>query len=77
VTDLSKFAIAHFDSTNKELALTRIKTYKETDTRDVGLGWLIINRKSGDQWYWHKGGTGGYIMEYFSDDAAAGRGQCR
>jgi len=60
VEDLSKFALAQFDSTNKELALTRIKTYKETDTRDVGLGWFIINKKSGAKWYWHNGGTGGY-----------------
>lgn len=60
VEDLSKFALAQFDSTNKELALTRIKTYRETDTRDVGLGWFIINKENGNQWYWHNGGTGGY-----------------
>lgn len=60
VEDLSKFASAHFDSTNIELTLTRVKTYQENETRDVGLGWFIINKKNGDKWYWHNGGTGGY-----------------
>ena len=67
VSDLSKFAIAQFDSANKELALTRVKTFKETDTRDVGLGWFIIHRKNGDQWYWHNGGTGGYTSSMVID----------
>lgn len=67
VEDLSKFAKAQFDSTNTELTLTRIKTYKETDTRDVGLGWFIINRKGGNQWYWHNGGTGGYSSSMVLD----------
>jgi len=43
VEDLSKFAIAQLDSSNKALALTRIKTYKETDTRDVGFLFLNEN----------------------------------
>ncbi len=67
VKDLSKFAIAQFDTTNQELALTRIKTFKETNTRDVGLGWFIIHRKNGDQWYWHNGGTGGYSSSMVID----------
>lgn len=67
VEDLSKFAIAQFDSTKIELTLTRIKTFKETETRDVGLGWFIINRKNGDHWYWHNGGTGGYSSSMVLD----------
>ena len=67
VEDLSKFAIAQFDSTNFELTLTRVKTFKETETRDVGLGWFIINRKNGDHWYWHNGGTGGYSSSIVVD----------
>ncbi len=67
VEDLSKFAIAQFDSTNLELTLTRTKTFKETETRDVGLGWFIINRKNGDHWYWHNGGTGGYSSSMVID----------
>lgn len=60
VEDLTKFAFAQFDTTNQELNLTRVKTFGENEYRDVGLGWFIINRKNGDKWYWHNGGTGGY-----------------
>ena len=67
VEDITKFAIAQLDSTNKELALTRIKTFRENDFRDVGLGWFIINRKNGSKWYWHNGGTGGYMSSMAID----------
>jgi len=60
VEDLTKFAFAQFDSANAELALTRVKTYRDNKFRDVGLGWFIINRKNGNKWFWHNGGTGGY-----------------
>lgn len=60
VEDLTKFAFAQFDSTNAELNLTRSKTYRDNESRDVGLGWFIINRKNGNKWFWHNGGTGGY-----------------
>lgn len=67
VEDLSKFALAQFDSTNTELVLTREKTFQENEYRDVGLGWFIINRKNGDKWYWHNGGTGGYTTSMVID----------
>jgi CubicO group peptidase (beta-lactamase class C family) len=67
VEDLTKFALGQFDSTNVELTLTRNKTFKENDFRDVGLGWFIINRKNGDKWYWHNGGTGGYTSSMALD----------
>lgn len=67
VEDLTKFAFAQFDSANAELALTRTKTFQENDYRDVGLGWFIVNRKSGDKWYWHNGGTGGYTSSMVID----------
>jgi len=60
IEDLTKFAMAQFDSTNLELKLTRAKTFEENSNNDVGLGWFIINRKNGDKWYWHNGRTGGY-----------------
>jgi CubicO group peptidase (beta-lactamase class C family) len=60
VEDLSKFAIAQFDSSNKELELTREKTFEINNNMDIGLGWHIINSKSGNKWNWHNGGTGGY-----------------
>lgn len=67
VEDLSKFALAQFDTTHTALALTREKTFKENDFRDVGLGWFIINTKSGSKWYWHNGGTGGYTSSMTLD----------
>jgi len=58
--DLSKFVIAQFDCANKELVLTRTKTFDITDKMGMGLGWHIIKAKSGADWNWHNGGTGGY-----------------
>ncbi len=58
--DLSKFAIAQFNNENKELELTRIKTSVVNENMDIGLGWHIIKKESGENWIWHNGGTGGY-----------------
>ncbi len=60
VEELSKFAMAHFDSTDKALQITRTQTFKETENTGIGLGWFIVKRKNGDVWYWHNGATGGY-----------------
>lgn len=60
VKDLSSFASAQFDTSNYALNLTREVTFSDTTHIEVGLGWLIINTKSGDRWHWHNGGTGGY-----------------
>lgn len=67
VEDLAKFALAQFDTTDAVLALTREKTFKENEFRDVGLGWFIIHTKSGRKWYWHNGGTGGYTSSMALD----------
>ncbi|WP_273273264.1 serine hydrolase domain-containing protein [Maribacter polysiphoniae] len=45
--DLSKFVVAQFDATNKELQLTRTKTFTINNISDYGLGWEIIKRRSG------------------------------
>ncbi len=58
--DLSKFVVAQFDTSNRELMLTREKTFSVDDHLDIGLGWHIIKDKSDGKWYWHNGGTGGY-----------------
>ena len=58
--DLSKFAIAQFDSNNIELALTRKVTQVIDENEDAGLGWGIIKNKSENSWYVHYGATGGY-----------------
>lgn len=59
VDDLSKFAMAQFNSENKTLALTRQTTFKISANQAIGLGWHI--RKNKDEvLFWHNGGTGGY-----------------
>lgn len=67
VEDLTKFMLAQFDNTNEELALTRAKTLTIDHISDFGLGWEIINRKSGDTWYKHNGRTGGYTSVMIID----------
>jgi CubicO group peptidase (beta-lactamase class C family) len=65
--DLSKFALAHFDKSNRQLALTRVSTHTINHISDVGLGWEIIKRRSGDLWYKHNGRTGGYTSAMIMD----------
>jgi CubicO group peptidase (beta-lactamase class C family) len=65
--DLSKFVLAQFDPSNEVLKMTRSKTFTVNHISDIGLGWEIINRKSGDLWYKHSGGTGGYTSAMIMD----------
>jgi CubicO group peptidase (beta-lactamase class C family) len=67
VEDLSKFALAQFDASNKALTLTRQQTFDVNDNMSVGLGWHILNPKSDTQQYWHNGGTGGYSSSMVVD----------
>jgi CubicO group peptidase (beta-lactamase class C family) len=71
--ELSKFALAQFDTSNLELSLTRTKTFDIDPRRSVGLGWLIIKEDTDEQRFWHNGGTGGYsssmILEVKSKNA--------
>ena len=60
VEDLSKFAISQFEDKNKELELTRVKTFELNENMDIGLGWHLLKNKSDNLWYFHNGGTGGY-----------------
>jgi len=68
VVDLSYFAISQFDDSNKELKLTREKTFEINDNMDIGLGWVILKSQSDNLWYWHNGGTGGYSSSMVIDD---------
>lgn len=68
VEDLSKFAIAQFDESNKELKLTRDKTFEINEKIDVGLGWDILKSQSKNLWYLHNGGTGGYSSSLVIDE---------
>lgn len=65
--DLSKFVLAQFDTTNQVLNLTRKNTFTIDQISDRGLGWEIIKRRSGDIWYKHNGGTGGYTSSIIMD----------
>ena len=61
VKDLSKYAVANFDKTNKELLLSRNKTFKINKKRSVGLGWFILKSSSNKKRvYTHSGNTSGY-----------------
>ncbi|MBL4888486.1 MAG: serine hydrolase [Candidatus Lindowbacteria bacterium] len=67
VEDLAKFAIAQFDYSNKELKLTRKKTFEVNENMDIGLGWHILKSQSENIWNWHNGGTGGYSSSMVID----------
>jgi len=68
VEDMSNFALAQFDCSNKDLKLTRKKTIKINENMDIGLGWHILKSQSKNFWYWHNGGTGGYSSSMAIDD---------
>lgn len=72
VEDLSQFAISQFDNSNKDLKLTRDKTFELNEDMNVGLGWHILKFQSDNFWHWHNGGTGGYsssmVIEEKSQD---------
>ena len=68
VEDLSQFAISQFDNSNKELKLTRKKTFEVNENLDIGLGWHILKSQSKNFWYWHNGGTGGYSSSMVIDE---------
>ena len=60
VVDLPKFAQAQFNTQDEVLSLSRKRTHTINKNLGIALGWHIITTRSGDQWYWHNGGTGGY-----------------
>ena len=65
--DLSKFAIVHFECSNKELKLTRKKTNKVSNNMNIGLGWHLMKSESKNIWNWHNGATGGYLSSMAID----------
>lgn len=68
VEDLSQFAISQFDDSNKELKLTREKTFEINENMDIGLGWHMLKSQSNNLWFWHNGGTGGYSSSMVIDE---------
>lgn len=67
VEDLSKFVLAQFDISNKELALSRRNFFTVSENFSMGLGWSIIKTETGQEWNWHNGGTGGYTSSMILD----------
>ena len=65
--DLTKFVFAQFDDSNKELELTRRPTFEIDKDFKIGLGWHILKSKSGNDLFWHNGGTGGYSSSLTMD----------
>jgi len=70
VEDLSKFALAHFNESNKALALSRKSTFTVNENMDLGLGWHVLKNQGVNNWYWHNGGTGGYTSSFTIDPTA-------
>jgi len=67
VEDLSKFAVAQFNTSNKELKLTREVIFNINRKTDIGLGWHLLKSEYKNIWYWHNGGTGGYSSSMVID----------
>ncbi|BDS09989.1 serine hydrolase domain-containing protein [Aureispira anguillae] len=67
VRDLSKFVRANFEIKNKVFALQQTKTHTIGEKMDIALGWHIIHAKSGANYHWHNGGTGGYTSSMIMD----------
>ncbi len=67
VSDLSSFIIANFDPENEVLTLQREPTYEVSENMEMAMGWFILPRDSGQRWYWHNGGTGGYRSSIVMD----------
>lgn len=67
VEDMSKLAKAQWNSKNKECDLMRQPTFQVQENMHMGLGWHIIKAKSGKQFLFHNGGTGGYTSSMLVD----------
>ena len=67
VEDLARFAQAQFNEKDEALALTRKPTFKVNSKMEMGLGWHLLTTKSGEEWIWHNGGTGGYTSSMAID----------
>jgi len=65
--DMSKFALAQFDTSNLALALTQKETFRINDKMGVGLGWHLLYDSPEATWLWHNGGTGGYTSSMALD----------
>ncbi len=60
VEDLSKFGQAQWDSTYVAWKLMQEPTFTVSEHMSVGLGWIILNPGTDEEWLFHNGATGGY-----------------
>lgn len=58
--DLAKFARKNFSEDAPAYRLQQTATFSVNEDMAMALGWHILQRKSGANWHWHNGGTGGY-----------------
>ena len=68
--DMATFTLAHFNLQNKSLQTSTVSTLEVDDQLKIGLGWHLINSKSGKDWIWHNGGTGGYTSSLAMNKAS-------
>ena len=60
VADLSRFAMAQFDSSRRDFQFSHQPTLEVNAGLKVGLGWHWNIESDGREVLWHNGGTGGY-----------------
>lgn len=60
IQDMVKFALAQFDTTNKDLTLTQVPTIRIDSIMQIGLGWHIIKSKINHKVLFHNGATGNF-----------------
>lgn len=65
--DLAIFLEAQMKPENKSMEMTREQKFIVSDDRRMGMGWHILKSKSGMDWYWHNGGTGGFSSSMIVD----------
>ncbi len=67
IQDMSKFALAQLDTSNKELILTQIPTNRIDSSMQMGLGWFIIKSKLNHNVLFHNGATSNFNSSMMID----------
>lgn len=65
-TDMAKFIKYQLSMDSSLDSIVMSPTYRFNDYMDIGLGWHILHR-SGKDYHWHNGGTGGYTSSLLLD----------
>lgn len=59
-SDMLKFLYATTQKSHQGINLSLKETHQISDREAIGLGWHILNTKSGHRWYWQNGAVGGF-----------------